>query len=102
MVERNIDIASNVHMIEILKAQIASETANIFNAALKADGKEDLVDAVANVILLSYVLGRRFGADYEDIDKRVEDKAKIGILDEHKLEKDYKDLSTLKKRIAKR
>jgi hypothetical protein len=102
MQNEKFDIAQKAHLINVIKSQLLSEVSGIFKATLLTEGKDALLDAVANTVLLSYVLARRCGITYEEIDAKMEDKARLGILEEHKLEKNYQDLSALKKHIAVR
>jgi hypothetical protein len=102
MPKEKFDIAEKAHLINVLKSQLLSEISGIFKASLQSDGREELLDTIANSILLSYVLARRCGIPFEEIDEKIADKAKLGILEEHKLEKNYQDLSTLKKHIGLR
>ena len=102
MASEKFDIAEKAHLIHVIKSQLLSEVSGIFKASLLTDGKDELVDTISNSILLAYVLARRCGITYEEIDLKIEDKAKLGMLEEHKLEKNYQDLSTLKKHIGAR
>lgn len=96
------DIAEKAHLINVLKSQLLTEVSGIFRASLLSDGREELLETIANTVLLSYVLARRCGITYGEIDEKIEDKAKLGCLEEHKLEKNYQDLSSLKKHIGAR
>ena len=96
------DIAQKAHLINVIKSQLLSEVSGVFKASLLTDGKDELLDTIANSILLSYVLARRCGITYEEIDAKMADKVRLGILEEHKLEKNYQDLSALKNHIAAR
>lgn len=97
----SVDIGRNLKMIEFLKCEILNSVALLFQTLVKGikDGQELIVECLANIILVTYSLGRRLGIEYETIDKKVQDKAKLYILEEHPLEVWYQDLSSLNKHI---
>jgi len=97
-----VEVAGNAQMIDVLKTELAVALADILKALIDPAGKDDLTDALANMVLLSYVLARRCGIVFQDIDSQVMDKAKLGILESHKLEKIFGDLSVLNQYISKR
>lgn len=96
-----IDITKNIKIIEWLKSELLSSVAALFDLLIKGlkGGQEAIVDTLANIIMVSYVLGKRLGIDYNSIDMRIEDKIKLGILEEHKVENWFGDLSGLKKHM---
>ena len=53
-----------------------------------------MIDYIANIILVSYLLGKRPGIHYGEITIECE-KIRLGILDEHDIEIEYGDLSAL-------
>ncbi len=93
----DMDIIKNLRTIEWLKSEILMSIARLYE--LLARGEEDLKDEVedltSNIILLSYLLGKRLGVSYEDINSNLEDKIKLNLIKEHKIEKWYGDLSEL-------
>jgi len=96
-----IDITKNVKIIEWLKSELLSSVASLFDLLIKGlkGSQEAIIDTLANIILVTYVLGKRLGIDYNTLDVRVEDKIRLGILEEHKVESWFGDLSGLKKHI---
>ena len=99
--ERGIDIARNMRLIEWLKSEILSSVSKFFTLlTIGVKGTQDaLIDCMANIILVSYLLGRRLGIHYGEIDKRIGEKIRLGILDEHDIETEYGDLSELSEYI---
>ncbi len=95
--ERGMDIARNIGLIEWLKSELLSSVSKIFT--LLTNGikgtQEALIDYIANIILVSYLLGKRLGIHYGEIDERIGEKIRLGILDEHDIEIEYGDLSAL-------
>lgn len=99
--KNNIDIGKNIKMIEFLKCELLSSTAMLFEVMTKGvkDGQEALLEILANIILVTYSLGKRLGIDYYRIDKKVQEMAKLHMIEEHHLEKWYGDLSSLSQHL---
>ena len=95
--KNNIDISRNIKMVEFLKCELLNSISAVFEALYKGakDSQEMILEGLANIILVTYSLGRRLGIDYDAIDRKVQDKARVHILEEHHLEKWYGDLSSL-------
>lgn len=95
--KNNVDIGRNIKMIDFLKCELLSSVSLVFEALFKGakEGQQMIIEGLANIILVTYALGRRLGIEYEDIDKKVQEKARLHILEEHHLEKWYGDLSSL-------
>lgn len=95
--EKGMNIAKNIGLIEWLKSELLSSVSDLFT--LLTNGikgtQEAIIDCLANIILVSYLLGRRLGIHYGEIDKRMGEKIRLGILDEHDVESEYGDLSML-------
>lgn len=93
----SMDVASNAKMIEVLKSELISEAADVLRATLSKDSRTELLDTLGGTVLLAYMLARRCGIAFGELDTDVLEKAQIGISDAHKLETEYRDLSRLKK-----
>ncbi|NBI06560.1 hypothetical protein D3Z33_06760 [Senegalia massiliensis] len=91
----NIDITKNIRVIEWLKIEILNSVSLLFNLLYKGvkEGQEALLDCLANIILVTYLLGKRLGLSFEEIDNKVEKKVKLGIAENHKIENWYGDLN---------
>jgi hypothetical protein len=63
--------------------------------------RDTAIDILANIIIESYVLGRRMGISYDSIDLQVKEKLRAGIQENNDMEKLYKDLSTLSNKMLK-
>lgn len=94
---QSINVASNAKMIEVLKAEFIGEAAEVMRAALSPNGREDLIDTLSATVLLAYVLARRCGISFSELETDILEKTQAGIKDGHNLERDYNDLSLLKK-----
>jgi hypothetical protein len=91
------DIIKNLRTIEWLKGEILASVASLYQLLAKGedDTKDDLEDLISNIMLLSFLLSKRLGINYEDIISNLKDKVKLNILEGHKIEKWYGDLSEL-------
>lgn len=94
---KNVDITKNIKMIEWLKSELLTAIASLFETLVMGikNSQEKVLDILANIILITYLLGRRLGITFENIDSKIKDKAKIGRIEEHDIEKWYGDLSEL-------
>ena len=97
----DMDIIKNFKTIEWLKAEMLMSIAELYEilAEGQEDSKEEIEDLISDIILLSYLLGKRLGVSFEDINSNLEDKIKLNLIKEHKIEKWYGDLSELLKFI---
>jgi len=102
MNNNDFNIASNANMIEILKTEILNSCSDVFSTLLLKNDKDDLTSSLSSMVLFSYILAKRCGIPFSDVDKGIIDKATLGMIDEHKLEKEFKDLSHIKKYISER
>lgn len=100
--DKNIDIIKNVKMIEWLKCELLTSVANLFELLAKGveNAKADILDIISNIILVSYLLGKRLGLSYETINLKIEEKIKLGMIEDHKVEKWYGDLGELKENFT--
>lgn len=97
MENRNIDIIKNMRTIEWLKAEILTNVAILHQTLLgnEENTKDNLEDIISNIILESYVLGKRLGLSYEGIHLALKENIKLNLIEEHKIERWYGDLSQL-------
>ena len=95
--QQSLSVASNAKMIEVLKAELIGEAADVLHAGLIPGGRQELLDALAGTVLLAYMLARRCGISFAEVDADIVGKIAGGIREGHALETDYGDLSSLKK-----
>jgi len=99
--ERDLDVATRTRMVEWLKTEVVDQTSRLFKAIW--DGSVPrVVDALAGLIASSYILGRRLGIPYRDLDNAIADKLAKLKREGHQLEDQYGDLSELSEHIRKR
>ncbi len=100
--EREIDITRNIKMIEWLKSELLTDISNLFKVLVNG-AKEEVHDSIAetlsNIIIICYILGQRLGVSFNAIEMKMENKIKLGLLDNHEVEKYYGDLSELSNHI---
>lgn len=95
--KRDMDIIRNMRAIEWLKSELLSNIAYLYEVLAKGeeDTKDNLKDIVSNIVLTALLLSRRLGLSYEDVFSSLEDNVRANIIQQHKIEKWYGDLSEL-------
>lgn len=103
MENKDIDIIKNMRTVEWLKAQLLSTVSNLYSALANGEENtmENLEDLISNLVLESLLLGKRLGISYEGINSALKDNIKINLIEEHKIERWYGDLSILLEFIDK-
>ncbi|MCR4435155.1 MAG: MazG-like family protein [Clostridiales bacterium] len=100
--DKEIDITRNIRLIEWLKSELLRDVANLFQSlanGMKEEIHDSAADTLANIILISYLIGRRLGLGYTAIEMKIENKVKLGLVENHDVEKHYGDLSELSKHL---
>jgi len=100
--DKDIDITRNIKIIEWLKSELLTDIANLFKVlvnGMKEGVHESVSDTLSNIILICYLLGRRLGISYNAIELKIENKVKLGLIENHDVEKYYGDLSELAKHL---
>lgn len=100
--DKEIDITRNIKTIEWLKSELLTDLASLFKVlvnGMKEEVHETISETLSNIILISYLLGRRLGINYNAIEMKIENKIKLGLIENHDVEKYYGDLSELAKHI---
>lgn len=100
--DKDIDITRNIKIIERLKSELLTDIANLFRILVNGV-REELHDAISealsNIILLCYLLGRRLGVSYNSIEMKMDSKIRLGLVETDDIEKYYGDLSELAKHL---
>ncbi|MGR6837301.1 MazG-like family protein [Syntrophomonas erecta] len=91
---REIDIAKNLKLIEWLKAELIDAVGALFKGLLRS-GADVVVDALATIIVVAYILGHRVGINFYTVDAKIKEKLTKGIDESHEVEQWYGDLSRL-------
>ena len=101
--DKSIDITHNIKMIDWLKSELLTDVADLFKKlvnGVQEDTLDILGEIISNLIIESYLLARRLGISYNTIDLKIENKLKLGMIEEHEIEKRYGDLSELSKHLV--
>ncbi|MHB9093517.1 MAG: MazG-like family protein [Eubacteriales bacterium] len=96
---QGIDIARNIRVIEWLKSELVGTVAALFKAMLK-NSEESIEDALASIIVTVYVIARRLGVGFAQLDVRVESKIRNAIKEKHEVEDWYGDLTSFLRYIG--
>ena len=101
--DKGSDVTRNVKIMEWMKTELLMSLGDLFNLILKGVKPLDeaLQDTLANIIMITYLLAKRLGISFTEIDYKVKEKIKLGISEDHSVERWYGDLSELKKHIDK-
>ncbi|MGL5695123.1 MAG: MazG-like family protein [Peptostreptococcaceae bacterium] len=99
--DKGSEITKNIKIIEWMKNEILMSVSDLFNLLFKGVKPIDdaLQDTLANIIMITYLLAKRLGISFKDIDYKIKEKIKIGIKEDHSIESWYGDLSNLQKHI---
>ena len=99
--DKGSEITKNVKIIEWMKNEILMSVSDLFNLLFIGVKPIDeaVQDTLANIIMITYLLAKRLGISFQDIDYKIKEKIKIGIKEEHSIESWYGDLSNLKKHM---
>lgn len=91
---KDIDITKNLKTIEWLKAELVDSVAALLKALLKT-GNDMIGDAVANIIIIAYLLGRRVGVNFNSIDVQITSKLRTSIDESQEIGQWFGDLADL-------
>jgi len=95
MALNDINITKNIKTIERLKSEILTNTAELFSSFSKEKNlhsQEVVLSAVSNIIIDSYLLAKRMGFDFSQVDSKIDSKLSLE-LKSNEVEKDFGDIS---------
>lgn len=98
---KDLDVAKRAKVIEWLKTEVVDHVSRLFKALWEGSTAR-VSDSLASLIMSSYILGRRLGVSYREIDELLIDKLKKHKQEGHQLEDWYQDISTLEEHLRKR
>lgn len=96
-----VDIARNIQAIERLRTDLLSLVAALGRAMLKG-AMDQILDALAGIIITVYLLGRRLGISFSRLEARLGEKLAEHTGDPLELEQRYGDITALKTYIDDR
>lgn len=88
------DLSRNLRAIEHLKAEMAAALAGVYRAMLRGSD-EGVAEALAGVVVTSYLLGRRVGVSPTRLDMKVANRLRSFVDQGHELEQWYGDFGML-------
>ena len=102
--DRNSDVTKNVKIIEWMKKELILSVGDVFDLIFKGVKPLDeaLQHTLANIIIITYLLAKRLGISFSEIDYKIKEKIRIGIDQNHGVESWYGDFSNLKKHMENR
>lgn len=95
------DVAKRVKVIEWLKTEIVDHVSRLFKA-LWDGSTARMTDSLSSLIVSSYILGRRLGISFRDLDNSILEKLSRHRQEGHQLEDSYQDISALEDHMRKR
>ena len=94
--KKDADTLSNLRVVEWLKADLVETVGVLMKSLLKA-GNEATIDALANLIIIAYVLGRRLGISFQVVEMRIKHKINTSLSETGEIDEFYGDLTQLQK-----
>lgn len=101
--DKEIDITRNIKLIEWLKSELLTDMANLFRVlvnGVREEVHDTVAETISNIILISYLLGKRLGISFNSIEMKIHKKIKLGLVENHEVEKYYGDLSELSRHLG--
>lgn len=100
----NLNIMSNIKLIENLKAQLLCIIGEFFRLLTKGNNiaRESILECISGAIITLYILAERLGYSSPEVDQMMKEKLDLGIRGEDEVEREGKSLSKLKKYINNR
>jgi predicted ATP-dependent serine protease len=86
------DILRRLRLIEGLKADLLTEVGKLYQAMVR-NNRQAIGEALAQVIILVFVLGRRLGFDFSEMDEMVNTRLGHNIDQEPEVERWFGDMS---------
>ena len=74
--DRNSDVTKNVKIIEWMKKELILSVGDVFDLIFKGVKPLDevLQDTLANIIMITYLLAKRLGISFSEIDYKIKEK----------------------------
>lgn len=99
------NVSTNLKAIDMIKGEILSEVAKLYRTLADYDeigDYEGIMNDIATVIAMDYILARRLGVEYGDVDEKISELLTIGEENGHEIELEFSDMSELKKYLKSR
>ena len=72
----------------------------VLSSGVREEMYEAVSEILSNIILVSYLLGKRLGISYNAIEMKMQNKVKLGLVENHDVEKYYADLSEISRHLS--
>ncbi len=104
MKREELNIMSNIKMIEELKANLLCFIGELYSLLTKGTNvaQDAILNCISGAILILYVLAQKLGYGCSEVDDEMRKKLRLGITEEHEYEKEGKCLSKLQNHIKER
>lgn len=94
-------ITKNLKVIEWLKTELLSNVSSLFKSMIK-NQEEKILTILANIVMAAYLLAKRLGYSFQQLNRRLEERLQDNIHAEHQIENWYGELSQLLEHFKKR
>ena len=97
MLENEINIAGTLKVIEKLKTQMLTDVAQLFEELNEPNRNSNIErgDLLADIVILSYLLSKKLGIPYQQIDRRIINKTRLGLVESNPSNIWHKELAEL-------
>lgn len=97
--EKELDITGTLKIIEKLKCQMLMDVAQLFSGLSEPSTNANIErgDLLADIVILSYLLSKKLGIPYSQIDRRIINKIRLGLVESNPLDKWHQELAELLK-----
>lgn len=97
MLDKEVDIAGTLRVIERLKSQMLMDVAHLFEDLNEPNRNSDIErgDLLADIVILSYLLSKKLGISYEQINRRIINKTRVGLVESDQNDRWHRDLAEL-------
>ncbi len=99
--DREMDVAKRLKVVEWLKTEVLDHVSRLFKSIWEGNTYR-IGDSLASLLVSCYILGRRLGIPYEQLDAAVREKLDKHRKEGHQLEDWYGDISQLDDHMRKR
>lgn len=98
MAGKDFDVATNIKIINWMKAELLESVGKLFKAMLKSSN-EAVTDAMAAIIIYTYLIGNKTGINFSQIDLKVKKRLSTSINNSKEIDQWHDDLMELLKYI---
>ncbi|WP_166245905.1 MazG-like family protein [Paenibacillus turpanensis] len=99
--EKEMDVAKRLKIVEWLKTEVLDHMSRLFKGIWDGNTHR-ITDSLASLVVSCYILGRRLGLPYDQLDQAMKEKLGKHRKEGHQLEDWYGDISSLEDHLRKR